>query len=369
MGLALLCLIGYLLGALSSPVRVVGSPRRPALRAATALEIATGVALWAFIVFVIPAPGWRVLPPAFVFALGARFPAFSRFRGRPGIAGVSAFLLCLLVETAVSSSQTVSSAVILIVVTGILVFSTRVWQVPALAVGIYVAVIYPLRLGLDGYTIAVSGLALYIVIESFISIKRSKLFDFQGSGEIKLWRIVARPFALLFALIDVTSGRRPLLFVIGIVALVFIATDFFRLVTKADISALFKKKEANRFSSMTLFLVSVFLTFLLFPSSIPYVSLVCITFGDFFSKMIGIRFGTKKLYKSRTLQGTLGFLAGGLMFNEIARSLFSIPLIYIIIGSIVASVVELFSEAIDDNFSVSIVTGGVLTALRFFLTI
>jgi dolichol kinase len=120
---------------------------------------------------------------------------------------------------------------------------------------------------------------------------------------------------------------------------------------------------------MTLFLVAAFLSFLLFPSTIPYVCLVCITFGDLFSKVIGMRFGTVKLYKSRTLQGTLGFLAGSLIFNSIASTLFSIPLLYVAVGSVVAAITELFSEAIDDNFSVSIVTGGVLVALRFFLSV
>ena len=195
---------------------------------------------------------------------------------------------------------------------------------------------------------------------------KEKILRFVASGEMKIWRIVARPFALLFLLIDILAGRQALLFVIGIVALVFIIVDFVRLATKKSVNAIFKKKEANRFSSMTLFLVSAFLTFLIFPAGIPYVSLICITFGDFFSKVIGIHFGTMKLYKSRTLQGTLGFLAGSLLFNTIASSLFAIPLVYVVVGSCTAALTELFSEAIDDNFSVSIVTGGVLTALRYF---
>ena len=186
---------------------------------------------------------------------------------------------------------------------------------------------------------------------------------------MKLWRIIARPFATLFILIDVLGNRKTLLIVIGIVALIFIITDFVRLLTKIELSALFKKKEVSRFSSMTLFLVAAFLSFLLFPDTIPYVSLMCITFGDFFSKLIGMRFGTCKLYKSKSLQGSLAFLGGSLMFNGIASALLAIPFLYIAVGSVIASVVELYSDAIDDNFTVSIVTGGVLAALRYFFTI
>jgi dolichol kinase len=84
---------------------------------------------------------------------------------------------------------------------------------------------------------------------------------------------------------------------------------------------------------------------------------------------MGLRFGTVKLYKSRTLEGTLAFLAGSLMFNLIISSLIEISFVYIIVGCCIAAITELFSEVIDDNFSVSIVTGGVLAALRYFLPV
>ena len=58
-------------------------------------------------------------------------------------------------------------------------------------------------------------------------------------------------FALLFLAIDAIWDRRTLLFVIGGLAAAFIVTDFVRLIRKAEIRLVFKRKEANRFSSMT----------------------------------------------------------------------------------------------------------------------
>ena len=117
---------------------------------------------------------------------------------------------------------------------------------------------------------------------------------------------------------------------------------------------------------MTLFLVSVFLTFLLFPVGIPYIALACITFGDFCSKMIGMRFGKHKAYKSKTVEGSLAFFAGSLLVGYYIAVIVEVPVVYVLVGSAIAAVVELFSEHIDDNFTVSIVTGGFLAAMRYF---
>jgi dolichol kinase len=46
-----------------------------------------------------------------------------------------------------------------------------------------------------------------------------------------------------------------------------------------------------------------------------------------------------------------------------------LPLAFVACGSVFAVLVELFSDRLDDNFSVSLVSGGFLYALRYFLKI
>ena len=302
---------------------------------------------------------------------------------KPGVSSAGSLLLLALIYLGVGKgSGTATSAIvaadpsisgltaiILCAITALLFFAaTRTWELPATCAGIQSAAMYPLLYGVGWDTGIVIGLSGYLVVEAVASICSRSLLKI-GGAEVKMWRIVARPFALLFILFDVLFSRRVLLLVIGTVALIFIVTDFIRLGTKAELSVLFKLKEKNRFSSMTLFLVAAFLTFLLFPAGIPYVSLICITLGDFFSKLIGIRFGTKKLVKKKTVQGSIAFFAGSLMFCSLAVVLLDVPLLYALVGSAIATIVELLSETIDDNFSVSIVTGGVLAALRYFLSV
>ncbi len=360
-----LILIGYALG-------TVGLYSATVFRVIT--EAAKGAVIFCVCALLFDHTGWYLAATFGAYVLGRRFPIYRRFnrvavaRGAPAIEAGAAFLLSIVLQAAVSGTVLPAVVVIMIAVAALLSV-TRAWQVPILSVSILAGFFLPLAEscgGLSPATVLVSG---YLAFEAVISIVTSSLFKLGESGEVKLWRLLARPFALLFLPIDVFAGRRTLLFVIGIVALVFIITDFVRLATKKNLAAVFKKKEANRFSSMTLFLVSAFLSFLLFPASIPYVSFVCITFGDLFSKVIGLRFGTLKLYKSRTLEGTLAFLAGSLMFNVIISAFVEISLVYIIVGCFIAAITELFSGAIDDNFSVTIVTGGVLVALRYFLRV
>lgn len=359
-----LLLTGYALGAIG-PRSAPFSSRAVARLIA---EVVKGAALYILCSLLFGLYDWHLAFSFAAYAAGRRFPVYPRLRGVPAVEAGAAFMLSILIGSAVSGDFPLEILGLAAAVAAALSI-TRRWQIPMLAVSFLIGIIYPLAEGDRVITLPVVLLSVYLFGEALFSMVREKIFSFRANGEMKIWRMVARPFALLFVLIDIFGNRRVLLFVIGVVALIFIIMDFVRLSTKKSVRAMFKKKEANRFSSMTLFLVSAFLTFLLFPSTIPYVSLICITFGDFFSKIIGISFGTIKLYKSRTLQGTLGFLAGSLIFNTIASAIFAIPVIFIVIGSTIAAITELFSETIDDNFSVSIVTGGVLSALRYFLAI
>jgi dolichol kinase len=86
-----------------------------------------------------------------------------------------------------------------------------------------------------------------------------------------------------------------------------------------------------------------------------------------FSKIIGIKFGKHRLLRDRTLEGSLGFLAGSFMAGWVIQTLLPVPLYATLAGPVFATAVELFSMDLDDNFSVGIVTCGFLFALHYFL--
>lgn len=188
----------------------------------------------------------------------------------------------------------------------------------------------------------------------------------QGHDELKWWRIISRPLAMLFVPVREVLGKRFLLYLIGIVALLSIAADLYRIFSKNNLPALYKKSESKRFSSMTAFLVAIFIVFLLFQKEVSYLCLSFIIFGDMAGKLAGVRFGKIKIFHHRTLEGSLAFLAGALISGFIICLLFDIPYALLLTGALVAALTELFSFSLDDNFTVGLVTGGFLEALNYF---
>jgi glycerol-3-phosphate acyltransferase PlsY len=133
--------------------------------------------------------------------------------------------------------------------------------------------------------------------------------------------------------------------------------------------SLFKKKESKRFSSMSSFLVAVSILFLLFHTQVAYLCLIFILFGDMAGKFAGIRFGRTKIIQDRTLEGSLGFLTGCLYAGFILCSVLHIEFACLLVGAVFATLSELLSFSLDDNFTVGILTGGCLEALMYFQVI
>jgi glycerol-3-phosphate acyltransferase PlsY len=252
----------------------------------------------------------------------------------------------------------------------IIVFlATRSLIASALIMFSFLSILLPIRFGIEVIILVLSFAFFLAFLFTLIYSIRSGFFDFIAGRDIKKWRIFARPFALLFIPIDLYIGHRFLIILLGYLALIIIGLDLYRIISKKQLSYIFKQKEARHFSSMTGFLVSVFIVFLLFPANIAYFCLVFILFGDLLSKIIGIKYGRTHLIHERTLEGSLGFLAGCLYAGTILYVIFSLNLIWLIVGSIVATLTELFSWKIDDNFSVGIITGCVLICLKLFFSI
>ena len=245
-------------------------------------------------------------------------------------------------------------------------FATRNFRIVLLVILSFLALILPLWFGFRAWTLAASGSALLcfaLVLQHAI---RKRKASIRNSDEIKLWRIISRPFALLFVPIRHFIGLRFLLYLLGGLSLLFIAMDLYRIISSKTMSSLFKKSEQKRFSSMSSFLVAIFIVFLLFPPEVSYLCLCFIIFGDMAAKMAGTRFGRTVIIHGRTLEGSLGFLTACLYSGYMLCILFEIPVSYLAIGTLAATLTELFSHHVDDNFTVGLLTGACLQALNYF---
>jgi glycerol-3-phosphate acyltransferase PlsY len=319
----------------------------------------------------LPGPGeegsaWLIAPAAAAI-LGHLFPFYLRFRGGRGVAtsvGIYLFF-CIL---AMTRRQFAPASLAAVLAGALLVFlASRSGDLTSLAAFAFLAVVTSLETGLTGDGPLMFLLSVYLFAMGVRNAAAQRVFDLDRSIEMKWWRTIARPFALLFIPIDLLAGRRTLLWLLASVAIVVIGTDIFRLLSRHELRRLFKKKELKRFSSMTSFIVAIFIVFLVFPDWIPYLALGFITIGDMFSKIIGLKFGRHRLVGERTLEGSLGFLSGCFMTGWVLHLLLPIPVYVLLAGAVFATAVEVFSMDLDDNFTVGILTGGFLFALRYFL--
>lgn len=241
--------------------------------------------------------------------------------------------------------------------------------VPAMIFLSFMVIALPTHVGISTFTLISCGVLAGLLLLSVITGVRKKIFTLHVQEDLKKWRVIARPFALLFIPVDIILDHSVLLYLLGILSLVFILTDLYRLVFRRKLSLFFKKTEVRRFSSMTSFVVAIFIVFLLFPQKVAYLCLAFITIGDMAGKMLGMKYGRKVIAHHRTLEGSLGFLTGAFFAGYILLMLFDISLPMLIFGALCATLAELFSFSIDDNFTVSIITGACLLALQYFRVI
>lgn len=117
------------------------------------------------------------------------------------------------------------------------------------------------------------------------------------------------------------------------------------------------------FTGATYILAASAITIALFSPPVAVLSIAFIITGDPASALIGRRFGRHK-FKNRSLEGSLAFLVAALCITLFVPEL---PLSVRLTGAVVATVTEALSFNIDDNVTVPLITGTVMTILLRFV--
>ena len=122
-----------------------------------------------------------------------------------------------------------------------------------------------------------------------------------------------------------------------------------------------RRHEEKELLGSTYLAISCLLSALLFPKPIAVAVMGYLILGDGIAGLIGKNWGRHGLAFRKTIEGTsAGFLAnllvGVLVFGEAGP---------VLIGALVASLVELMPLPLDDNFAIPIVAGLVLWVSMF----
>jgi dolichol kinase len=155
------------------------------------------------------------------------------------------------------------------------------------------------------------------------------------------------------------------------VCLAIVLVDFLRLHVNGIKEAFFlffgsflRRHEIRRLSGASYLLLGCLITSLLYSKPIVVAACAYIIVGDTFAAIFGQNIRSPRIFQNKTVLGSIGFLGASLVTAYLLHSITgTLPLSHLIIGAIAASVIEAFPLPLDDNFSVPIITGFVMSLL------
>ncbi len=119
------------------------------------------------------------------------------------------------------------------------------------------------------------------------------------------------------------------------------------------------KEKSGPILGETYFLLSTLFCIVFLERSIALCALLFLTFGDAASTIIGVRFGTKRFFNNKSIEGSLALLAVSVAVGLLLRLA---PGIYlgvwiVLIGAFAAMIAEAAPLPVDDNFTVAAFSG------------
>ncbi len=322
---------------------------------------------------------WKIGAPEIVIyfsgyaaILGHIFPFYLGFRGGEGQA-TTLGIFCFIVAKAILNHWFPFEILIPVLVLALFLFLIS----PAEIVGAFslpaFILLFFTRTKLNPTTVFLVILSIQMWVVTLYNVKKFAIFKNapQAVKEMKFWRTFLRPLAIVLPILYLFFDKRFVLIFVGSVALVFLLLDIVRLLSRrANIflfktPVIFKQKEKQTFSSISLFLVAIFLSFLVFPKGIGILAVTFLIFGDVFAKIIGMSFGKIHIYK-KTLEGSIAYFLAAVILGLVFLPYIDANLGMLLLGALAAAIVELVPWGIDDNISVALISGAAMYLMTVF---
>ena len=306
--------------------------------------------------------------------VGHRFPVWLGFRGAQGMAASVGLLFYCLVTAILQGWLTWASVLAIAALVGL------VWAAFHSGTATGVVVMPVLAATIARHANDVVFVAFMLLVVGYIWLvnvrlaieKRSFHLGAETRSHLKHLRVVLRPLALVFPILYLFVDKRDMLLLVGSVTLFFIALDTARIVSPsaenwlmAHAGFFFRKAEARRYTSATLFLTGSFLTLFLYPKPAASLALVFAIAGDLIAKYVGMEHGRIAI-GGRTLEGSLGYFLACALCGALWSQFVPLTAVQVLVGSGAAALTEALPVDLDDNFTVPLISGAVMTIPAYF---
>ncbi|MBN1786506.1 MAG: hypothetical protein JW825_05940 [Candidatus Methanofastidiosa archaeon] len=190
------------------------------------------------------------------------------------------------------------------------------------------------------------------------------------------------------------TGKELMLVLIGLALISFIIIDYLRLYTKnkymnylfgkdgyrarikiksldgkhdidksiafPTLDPLLRSEEKRSWGSHTFYALGSFLCILFYTKNIAIAATAALLIGDSFAALVGKTIGRHRIYKKKTLEGSSACFLSCLVLYY-----FILPVPIAIIGAVATTLTELYSTRINDNLTIPLVSGGVMTLANY----
>jgi len=181
----------------------------------------------------------------------------------------------------------------------------------------------------------------------------------------RLWHLVGGSF---FPVLAFFVPKGALLVTLGAITGALVAWEIVRFASPwvnrwmvSHLSVILKGEERFRPTGTTYLLFSSLAAFLLFGRYVAIAALLFLSIGDLMASVIGERFGKRILF-DKSSEGSLACLASCLLIGIVMSRLTpAIALPVAIVEAVSATIVELLPIPIDDNLTIPLISGGLMT--------
>lgn len=179
----------------------------------------------------------------------------------------------------------------------------------------------------------------------------------------KLVHLVQLPILLGYTILMVTFSQRIGLLFLTVLLLICLEFEYFRIEYKPSFTKrivrffekfILRKREKNNVVSAIFYIAGAIIAFAVFDYPVALLALLFTALGDLAAALTGTMWGKTKLFRNKSYVGSFS----GLITNIAVGYLFlgEFPEIFLPMA-IVASLVEMFTQKLDDNLTVPLFSG------------